>query len=75
LQIFDADSEEVQREWVRYTKKVDKKMEDAVRHTIKKSLQVIGSVTQCVLPVIADTSLDGGGCEVYHQEEPADEGL
>jgi dynein heavy chain len=38
--IFRADSEEVQREWVRFTQKVDKKMEEALRHTIKKSLQV-----------------------------------
>ena len=39
-EIFKSDSEEVQREWVRFTQKVDKKMEDALRHTIKKSLQV-----------------------------------
>ncbi len=39
-QIFEADSEEVQREWVKYTQKVDKKLEDALRHTVKKSLQV-----------------------------------
>eukprot|EP00983_Pelagomonas_calceolata_P094311 1157875-Pelagomonas_calceolata.AAC.1 len=32
-------SEEVQREWVRYTRKVDKKLEDAVRHMVKRSLQ------------------------------------
>ena len=38
--IFENDSEEVQREWVRYTQKVDKKMEDALRYTVKKSLQV-----------------------------------
>jgi len=37
--IFEADSEEVQREWVRYTRKVDKKLEDAVRHMVKRSLQ------------------------------------
>ncbi|KAF5831208.1 dynein-1-beta heavy chain, flagellar inner arm I1 complex [Dunaliella salina] len=37
--IFEADSEEVQREWVRYTNKVDKKLEDAVRHMVKRSLQ------------------------------------
>lgn len=39
LQIFEADSEEVQREWVRYTQKVDKRMEEALRHTVKRSLQ------------------------------------
>lgn len=38
--VFEADSEEVQREWVKYTQKVDKKMEDALRYTVKKSLQV-----------------------------------
>lgn len=38
-QIFETDSEDVQREWVRYTQKVDKKMEEALRHTIKRSLQ------------------------------------
>lgn len=42
--IFKGDSEEVQREWVRFTAKVDKKMEDALRHTVKKSLQVRGCV-------------------------------
>jgi len=30
-QFFEGDSEEVQREWVRYTAKVDKKLEDALR--------------------------------------------
>jgi hypothetical protein len=40
VQIFEGDSEEVQREWVRFRQKVDKKMEDALRHTVKKSLQV-----------------------------------
>ena len=39
-EIFKSDSEEVQREWIRFTQKVDKKMEEALRHTIKKSLQV-----------------------------------
>jgi hypothetical protein len=37
---FEGDSEEVQREWVRFTQKIDKRMEDALRHTVKKSLQV-----------------------------------
>lgn len=44
-EIFRSDSEEVQREWVKYTNKVDKKMEDALRFSIKKSLQV-GSAQQ-----------------------------
>ncbi len=39
-QVFENDSEEVQREWVKYTQKVDKKMEEALRYTVKKSLQV-----------------------------------
>ena len=38
--VFENDSEEVQREWVKYTQKVDKKMEEALRYTVKKSLQV-----------------------------------
>ncbi len=46
-QIFEADSEEVQREWVRFTQKIDKKLEDALRHTVKKSLQV-QSLTQAL---------------------------
>ncbi|GIM07381.1 hypothetical protein Vretimale_11536 [Volvox reticuliferus] len=37
--VFEQDSEEVQREWVRFTQKVDRKLEDALRHVIKKSLQ------------------------------------
>lgn len=41
---FETDSEEVQREWVRYTGKIDKKMEDALRHTVKKSLQELSRV-------------------------------
>lgn len=36
---FEADSEDVQREWVKFTVKVDKKVEDALRHTVKRSLQ------------------------------------
>lgn len=43
-EIFKSDSEEVQREWVKFTQKVDKKMEDALRHTIKKSLQELSRV-------------------------------
>lgn len=38
--VFEQDSEDVQREWVRFTQKVDRKLEDALRHVIKKSLQV-----------------------------------
>lgn len=41
---FETDSEEVQREWIRYTEKIDKKMEDALRHTVKKSLQELSRV-------------------------------
>ncbi|GMH41208.1 hypothetical protein BSKO_09118 [Bryopsis sp. KO-2023] len=41
---FETDSEEVHREWVRFTRKIDKKMEDALRHTVKKSLQELSRV-------------------------------
>eukprot|EP00798_Chlamydomonas_sp_ICE-L_P021926 gene21926-28972_t len=37
--VFESDSEEVQREWVKFTQRVDKKMEEALRYTVKKSLQ------------------------------------
>lgn len=40
----EADSEEVQREWIRYTEKIDKKMEESLRHTVKKSLQELSRV-------------------------------
>eukprot|EP00232_Nephroselmis_pyriformis_P029065 CAMPEP_0182867354 /NCGR_PEP_ID=MMETSP0034_2-20130328/8675_1 /TAXON_ID=156128 /ORGANISM="Nephroselmis pyriformis, Strain CCMP717" /LENGTH=4528 /DNA_ID=CAMNT_0024999703 /DNA_START=83 /DNA_END=13669 /DNA_ORIENTATION=- len=43
-EFFAGDTEEVQREWVRYTMKVDKKMEDALRYTVKKSLQELSRV-------------------------------
>lgn len=36
---YEADSEEVQREWGRFTQNVDKKLEEALRHTVKRSLQ------------------------------------
>lgn len=36
---FAADSEEVQREWVRFTQKIDRQIETALRYTVKKSLQ------------------------------------
>jgi dynein heavy chain len=36
---FEADSEDVQREWVKFTAKVDRKVEGALRHTVKRSLQ------------------------------------
>ncbi|KAK9823872.1 hypothetical protein WJX72_006072 [[Myrmecia] bisecta] len=41
---FANDSEEVQREWVRFTQKIDKKVEDALRHTVKKSLAELSRV-------------------------------
>lgn len=37
---FAADGEEVQREWVSFTARVDAKLEDALRTTVKRSLQV-----------------------------------
>ena len=36
---FANDSEDVQAEWVKHTRKVDKKLEDALRTTVKRSLQ------------------------------------
>lgn len=36
---FSNDSEEVQEEWIKYTEKLDKNMEESLRHTVKKSLQ------------------------------------
>lgn len=38
---FEADSEEVQREWVRFTQRVDKRLEEALRTTVKRSLQAL----------------------------------
>ena len=43
-QIFEDDSEEVHREWVKYTQKIDKKLEDALRHTVKRSLQELSKL-------------------------------
>jgi hypothetical protein len=37
---FEGDGEEVQREWVRFTQRVDKRLEEALRATVKRSLQV-----------------------------------
>ena len=37
--IFAHDPEDVQQEWLKYTKKVDRQMEEALRVTVKKSLQ------------------------------------
>jgi len=39
---FEGDGEEVQREWVRFTQRVDKRLEEALRATVKRSLQVGG---------------------------------
>ena len=36
---FAKDSEEVQREWVKFTQKLDKKVEDSLRYCVKRSLQ------------------------------------
>ena len=43
-QIFSGDSEEVQREWLNFTRKIDKKLEDSLRTTVKKSLQELSRV-------------------------------
>jgi hypothetical protein len=39
---FEGDGEEVQREWVRFTRRVDRRLEDALRSTVKRSLQALG---------------------------------
>ena len=36
---FAKDSEEVQKEWVKFTQKVDRRVEDALRFSVKRSLQ------------------------------------
>lgn len=53
---FESDSEDVQREWVRFTAKVDKKVEAVLHHTVKRSLQELnrllnGDSKTEVLPV------------------------
>jgi dynein heavy chain len=35
---FEADSEEVLREWVRFTQAVDKRLEEALRAAVRRSL-------------------------------------
>ena len=39
FEIFANDSDTVKEKWDKYTKKIDKRMEDSLRHTVKKSLQ------------------------------------
>lgn len=53
---FELDGEDVQREWVRFTAKVDKKVEAALHHAVKRSLQELnrllnGDSKTEVLPV------------------------
>lgn len=53
---FESDGEEVQREWVRFTAKVDKKVEAVLHHAVKRSLQELnrllnGDSKTEVLPV------------------------
>jgi hypothetical protein len=38
---FVSDGEDVQREWVRFTARVDRRLEDALRATVKRSLQAL----------------------------------
>jgi dynein heavy chain len=38
-EVFKEDSLEVQREWLQFTEKIDKMVEQALRQTVKKSLQ------------------------------------
>lgn len=52
FQIFSHDPEDVQQEWIKYTKKVDKQMEEALRVTVKKSLQEL--VRRCSRPTAAE---------------------
>ncbi|EKX36467.1 hypothetical protein GUITHDRAFT_97557 [Guillardia theta CCMP2712] len=40
-EMFSNDMEEIQREWHRYVSKIDRMVEDALRTTVKKSLQEI----------------------------------
>ena len=39
FEIFANDSDEVKEKWVQYTQKIDKRMEDSLRLTVKRSLQ------------------------------------
>eukprot|EP00899_Mesostigma_viride_P014884 jgi/Mesvir1/23397/Mv21091-RA.2 len=53
---FANDSDEVQREWVKYTNKIDKRMDEALKTTVKKSLQELsralnGDVKTEVIPL------------------------
>jgi hypothetical protein len=74
---FEADSEEVQREWVRFTQKVDKRLEDALRTTVKRSLQVRrcygGAAAMMVLLAVqaghAQVAVGVWGSLLQHQEE------
>jgi dynein heavy chain len=65
---FESDGEEVQREWVRFTAKIDKKVEAVLHHTVKRSLQELnrllnGDSKTEVLPVYRwVASLQVGGC-------------
>lgn len=64
--IFAADSEEVQREWVRFTARVDKKVEGVLHHAVKRSLQELnrllnGDSKTEVLPVFRCCGLAGMG--------------
>ncbi|WIA33430.1 hypothetical protein OEZ86_006562 [Tetradesmus obliquus] len=60
--LFEGDGEEVQREWVKFTVKADKKVEDALRHTVKRSLQEMsrllnGDSKTEVLPIFKVTMM------------------
>lgn len=39
--IFESDSDEVQREWVRFANRVDSKLETALKKCVRRSLQLI----------------------------------
>jgi dynein heavy chain len=53
---FESDGEEVQREWVRFTARIDKKVQAVLHHAVKRSLQELnrllnGDSKTEVLPV------------------------
>lgn len=53
---FESDGEDVQREWVRFTARVDKKVEAVLHYAVKRSLQELnrllnGDSKTEVLPV------------------------
>lgn len=59
---FESDGEEVQREWVRFTARIDKKVQAVLHHAVKRSLQELnrllnGDSKTEVLPVFRCVAL------------------